>query len=190
MRVDELSARHAPIRTEAEFEDVGLATDTELTDRLFVVLSQYSHLKRHGTAGRLAIVNLAWCILNKMPSMSDIQDGTYYVRGQIIKLHTEKTQYNPRQILSVGRAFEGSVVFGERAYYGGAVHTMLGVSFSKADRALFEECLAAIREDASAACSAYGFHSGRCGICGRVLSDPESVKRGIGPDCAVKYGWK
>lgn len=28
------------------------------------------------------------------------------------------------------------------------------------------------------------FHSGRCGRCGRELTDPESIKRGLGPTCA------
>ena len=27
------------------------------------------------------------------------------------------------------------------------------------------------------------FHIGRCGKCGRQLTDPESIKRGIGPEC-------
>lgn len=28
--------------------------------------------------------------------------------------------------------------------------------------------------------------SGRCGDCGKALTDPESIERGIGPDCAAK----
>ena len=28
------------------------------------------------------------------------------------------------------------------------------------------------------------FHIGKCGKCGRILSDPESIARGIGPECA------
>ncbi len=30
------------------------------------------------------------------------------------------------------------------------------------------------------------FHSGRCGRCGRALTTPESVTRGIGPECAKR----
>ncbi len=30
------------------------------------------------------------------------------------------------------------------------------------------------------------WHSGRCGMCGKKLTVPESVDRGIGPDCASK----
>lgn len=27
------------------------------------------------------------------------------------------------------------------------------------------------------------YHSGRCGRCGRTLTTPESIKRGLGPEC-------
>ena len=30
-------------------------------------------------------------------------------------------------------------------------------------------------------------HMGRCGRCGRKLKDPDSVDRGLGPECAKKY---
>lgn len=30
------------------------------------------------------------------------------------------------------------------------------------------------------------WHEGRCGRCGRKLTDPESIARGIGPDCSGK----
>ena len=30
------------------------------------------------------------------------------------------------------------------------------------------------------------YHEGRCGRCGRKLTTPESVKRGLGPHCATK----
>lgn len=34
----------------------------------------------------------------------------------------------------------------------------------------------------------YGMESGKCGICGRKLTTPESIERGIGPECATKIG--
>lgn len=30
------------------------------------------------------------------------------------------------------------------------------------------------------------WHEGQCGVCARKLTDPESIKRGIGPECAKK----
>lgn len=32
------------------------------------------------------------------------------------------------------------------------------------------------------------WHEGRCGRCGRTLTVPESIARGIGPECATKMG--
>jgi len=32
------------------------------------------------------------------------------------------------------------------------------------------------------------YHEGRCGRCGRELSDPTSIKLGIGPECRKKLG--
>lgn len=32
-------------------------------------------------------------------------------------------------------------------------------------------------------------HAGKCCCCGRLLTEPESIDRGIGPICAQKKGW-
>jgi hypothetical protein len=32
-------------------------------------------------------------------------------------------------------------------------------------------------------------HEGKCGCCGRKLTTPESLDRGIGPECAKRFGW-
>lgn len=32
-------------------------------------------------------------------------------------------------------------------------------------------------------------HEGKCGCCGRTLTTPESLDRGIGPECAKRFGW-
>jgi hypothetical protein len=44
-------------------------------------------------------------------------------------------------------------------------------------------------KDPLAAAVAYGRETGSCACCGRELSDPVSVERGIGPICADKFGW-
>jgi hypothetical protein len=46
-----------------------------------------------------------------------------------------------------------------------------------------------IAKDPKAAAIAYGKQYGVCSVCGRELSDPESVERGIGPICAERFGW-
>lgn len=49
--------------------------------------------------------------------------------------------------------------------------------------------LTAIAHDPEKAASDYGHQIGKCGICQRTLTDPESINRGIGPVCAGKAGW-
>lgn len=49
--------------------------------------------------------------------------------------------------------------------------------------------LAAIAHDPEKAMADYGHRIGRCGMCRRTLTVPESIERGIGPVCAAKAGW-
>ncbi len=51
------------------------------------------------------------------------------------------------------------------------------------------EQVVAVAADPEQAAIAYGKRYGQCACCGRELSDPVSVERGIGPVCASKYGW-
>lgn len=48
--------------------------------------------------------------------------------------------------------------------------------------------LVAIAADPLAAAVRYGKLTGRCACCGRELTDPESVARGIGPVCETRWG--
>lgn len=52
-----------------------------------------------------------------------------------------------------------------------------------------ERTVIEVASDPEAAAVAYGRRSGQCSVCGRELSNKESVDRGIGPICAEKYGW-
>lgn len=49
--------------------------------------------------------------------------------------------------------------------------------------------LAKIADDPAEASARYGREIGRCGLCGRTLTDEDSRARGIGPVCADKHGW-
>ena len=49
--------------------------------------------------------------------------------------------------------------------------------------------IVAVATDPKQAAIAYGQRFGSCAVCGRELSDKDSVDRGIGPICAEKYGW-
>lgn len=52
-----------------------------------------------------------------------------------------------------------------------------------------EARLVEVATDPLGAAIAYGRLTGNCACCGRGLTDPESVARGIGPVCAANYGW-
>jgi hypothetical protein len=49
--------------------------------------------------------------------------------------------------------------------------------------------LSTIEEDPEAAAARHGRASGRCSVCSRDLTDPESIERGIGPICAGKFSF-
>jgi hypothetical protein len=49
--------------------------------------------------------------------------------------------------------------------------------------------IVAVASDPHAAAVAYGKKFGKCAVCARELSDPDSIERGIGPVCAENYGW-
>lgn len=49
--------------------------------------------------------------------------------------------------------------------------------------------IVAVATDPKQAAIAYGQRFGACAVCGRELTDGDSIDRGIGPVCAEKYGW-
>jgi hypothetical protein len=51
------------------------------------------------------------------------------------------------------------------------------------------ERLQAILEDFEGALKAHGIDTGICGCCGRELTNPESIKNGIGPICAGRFNF-
>ena len=57
------------------------------------------------------------------------------------------------------------------------------------DRATKAHILRRIAEDPQAAMLLYGKEIGKCGHCGRTLTNDESRERGIGPVCAGRMGW-
>ena len=51
------------------------------------------------------------------------------------------------------------------------------------------ERIVAVSSDPKQAAVAYGMKFGSCSVCGRQLTDSDSVARGIGPICAENYGF-
>lgn len=52
-----------------------------------------------------------------------------------------------------------------------------------------EAVFSVIAQDARAASVRYGKELGRCGVCRRTLTDPDSIADGIGPVCRERQGW-
>lgn len=52
-----------------------------------------------------------------------------------------------------------------------------------------KEVIMGAASDPLTAAIRYGKVSGECSCCGRELTDPRSIERGIGPICATKFGW-
>ena len=78
-------------------------------------------------------------------------------------------------------------VGGERGGYVGKIVEGKFIRTREADPAL-GEALRAIAADPVAAATSYGISTGVCCLCGRTLTDPDSVSAGIGPICAGKWG--
>lgn len=55
------------------------------------------------------------------------------------------------------------------------------------DRAARARVLELIGSNVRAALVLYGLRLGRCGVCGRTLTDEDSRSRGIGPVCEGKF---
>jgi hypothetical protein len=127
---------------------------------------------------------------NGMVRGTPVPDGTYTVvleenLRRTLRFRTQKrnVQFYPgRQIASFLAGPENtkdyvSFAFVER-------DGSLRVWRRFAERADLVECARVILGDPLAAAKAYALESGRCALCGRVLTVPESIERGIGPECA------
>lgn len=99
------------------------------------------------------------------------------------KLRLDTFIFSPASATS---ANAGAVYVKEGDTYLGKV---LGGKFLKVRDCSDEQAnrIVAAATDPEAAAVAYGKKFGKCAVCARELSDPESVDRGIGPICAEKY---
>lgn len=80
----------------------------------------------------------------------------------------------------------------EQGNYGLQPKYLGKVTRSGCDSRLSDDVKATIMGAASDPLTAaikYGKVSGSCSCCGRELTDPRSIERGIGPICAEKFGW-
>ena len=61
-------------------------------------------------------------------------------------------------------------------------------SISDADRYVFKGLQWVLNRSENLPSAVHVVHNGRCAMCGRLLTDEESVLRGFGPTCAKKLG--
>lgn len=116
-------------------------------------------------------------ILGATVSAEQVPEGRYAVP-------TEEGALNKLAFYKVGRPTEGrwaGFVF---------VKLMLSDQEQRMSKATGDVVLAKIAAvGAKNASAAYGLEFKHCGVCGRGLTNDESRKIGIGPDCRAKMGW-
>lgn len=93
--------------------------------------------------------------------------GSYLVGGVVYTLKQSKYKTNV-------------AMYADGDYYG-------TVGWPKANKVVDEHLNTA--DKAHAAVIAYAKATGKCGVCHKTLTDPESIAAGIGPICAKKYGF-
>lgn len=152
--------------------------------------------KKHGIRN---IINMWWADLHCMDGGSDIHDGTYTVvfpseafpyGGTRLTLRfrtaPRDAKFAPaRQVVSYLYGPDNQKDYRRFAFYDGVLEPWRNAKIPS----LAEEAILVIRKDANACSTAYGLLSGRCGVCGRLLTDPVSIEAGIGPKCAEKRAW-
>jgi hypothetical protein len=82
---------------------------------------------------------------------------------------------------------KGTAADGERQYLGKITGNVYAPTSEATPELIAKVVLVAA--DPGAAAKAYGLQVGECSCCGRELTDAESIKAGIGPVCATKYGF-
>ncbi|QKC89979.1 hypothetical protein EB230_17370 [Mesorhizobium sp. NZP2234] len=95
-----------------------------------------------------------------------------------------------RLVIKPAKQHPGTLYVTDKALAGAYVGKIVAGKF-EARREAAPDTLAllcAIATDPMKAATDYGRSTGECGCCGRELTDPESVKAGIGPICATKWG--
>lgn len=97
---------------------------------------------------------------------ADIKPGIYWNKVGIFLVEESKTSGN----LYAKQRVEGASGKGKWEYAKGAIHKLQPQTRVSLDLA-----------------KAYGMETGTCMMCARTLTNPDSIKAGIGPICASKF---
>lgn len=83
--------------------------------------------------------------------------------------------------------FVTGVMHNDRTYFGKILRSQFYAN--KGLSPLVQEEIVEAMNNPYEAAVRYGHATGSCSVCNRPLSNPESVKLGIGPICRAKFGW-
>ena len=136
---------------------------------------------------------------NPIPASKTIQDATYTVvrpdgSYRTLKFHTKSEgSLAGKTIVSYLSGPDNETNFTSCAFYNQETgQCSIWRRFRiPGTQELANDILAAVRvvlENPGFAGETYALRSGRCCRCGRKLTVPASIHRGMGPDCAERYG--
>lgn len=110
----------------------------------------------------------------------ELYDGEETHRTFRVKDASSQSKLSGKRIISL---LVGSNNMGD--YMGVGFVTADGVSLWKrfGDDTVLADAIRILNDDPHAAQMGYAMSSGNCYVCGRLLTEPESIKMGIGPVC-------
>jgi Family of unknown function (DUF6011) len=128
---------------------------------------------------------------NAIITLQSLRSGTHFTY-KVVSPSAEKQEqkgYTPEQVWFVKLLTSGSADSGEWSYIG-MIKPNQGFFLTRASKMRPESaCVKAFRfffESTELHSGLVVHHEGHCGRCGRTLTVPESIERGIGPECAAK----
>lgn len=120
---------------------------------------------------------------SKFVDLTDLPKGWYAIEQRRYRVARPgpKSSWSGWVFVDDGSAYGAGEKYGRQ----GPGSKILNVTARNAERVC--EDLRLIMQLPLEASAQYGRITGSCGVCGRVLEDPESVARGIGPVCINKF---
>lgn len=160
-----------------QFDERGGLSDKQVDSarRTLAKVATRREAKAAEAEARGSVVDLAGIRSMFELAASKLKKPVYRAEGLILSLAPAHGK-NPGAIyVKLGHVYQGKVI-----------GTSFQASYSTASTTL--PGLLKIAADPLEAAVAYGRETGTCACCGRELTDPKSVERGIGPVCARTWG--
>lgn len=204
-RIDLQAARKQWIDTnKADFDWMNAKQESfDFARAMYDALMQYGSLteRQHATVTRLRLADIERAAARKVEaeqraasapavSLDKLSDAFAAAQGNGIKkpklrLDTFKFSLAPAHGVNAGAIY--AIDAASDTYLGKIIGgKFLRVRDCTADQ---ESRIVAVCADPKAAAIAYGRRTGNCCICGRELTNHESIELGIGPICAGRMGW-